>query len=242
MSENKKECFCKKNWKLPVGALLLVLFLVLIVLLKTVDVALDAETGKEIGLSSLNFAVRDAIGVHLRFYDVTEYFGYLAIALAAGFAIWAAVRFFASRFSLRKMGFDFVVLACLYAAVILFYLLFEIAVINFRPLLLDGTTPEASFPSSHTMLSIAVFVSAARILYRRFALRVSPVLFSLPFYLLAAFVTVARLLSGVHWLTDIVGGVLLASALLFLFSFFSDRVPIETDEKKEQNEEPAPAE
>ena len=154
MSENKKECFCKKNGKLLLGALFLVLFLLLIVLLKTVDVTIDETTGKEIGLSSLNFAVRDAIGVHLRLYDVTEYFGYLAIALAAGFAVFAAVRFFTSRFSLRKMGFDFVVLACLYAAVVLFYVLFEIAVVNYRPILLDSTTPEASFPSSHTMLSI----------------------------------------------------------------------------------------
>ena len=89
--------------------------------------------------------------------------------------------------------------------------------------------------------AITVFVSAARILYRRFNLRVSPVLFSLPFYLLAAFVTVARLLSGVHWLTDIVGGVLLSTALLFLFSFFSDRVKVEQDDK-EETEEPAPAE
>ena len=239
MSDLKEKDFFKKNRKLLIGAAFLLLFIVLIVLLKTADVALDAETGKEIGLSSLNFAVRDAIGVHLRLYDVTEYLGYFAIALAVGFAIWAAVRFFTSRFNFRKMGFDFVVLGCLYAAVLLCYLLFEIAVVNYRPLLLDGTTPEASFPSSHTMLSITVFVSAARIVYRRFNLRVSPVLFQLPFYLVATFVTVARLLSGVHWLTDVIGGVLLASALLFLFSFFSDRVPAEPD--KEETEEPAPA-
>ena len=240
MADKNETCFCKKNWKLLVGAAFFVLFLILIVLLKAVDVELDANTGKEIGLSSVNFAARDAIGERFGLYDLTEYLGYLAILVAACFAVWAVVRFFFARFDLRKTGLDFAVLAGLYAAVICFYVLFELWVVNYRPLLLEGKA-EASFPSSHTMLAITVFVSAGRILYRRFVLRVSPVLFSLPFYLLAAFVTVARLLSGVHWLTDILGGVLLAAALLFLFSFFSDRVPVKTDEK-EENEEPAPAE
>ena len=240
MADKNGTCFCKKNWKLIVGAAFFVLFLVLIVLLKAVDVELDANTGKEIGLSSLNFAARDAIGERFGLYDLTEYLGYLAILIAACFAVWAVVRFFFARFDLRKTGLDFAVLAGLYVAVIFFYVLFEFLVINYRPILLDGKA-EASFPSSHTMLAITVFVSASRILYRRFNLRVSPVLFSLPFYLLAAFVTVARLLSGVHWLTDIVGGVLLSTALLFLFSFFSDRVKVEQDDK-EETEEPAPAE
>ena len=240
MADKNETCFCKKNWKLLVGAACFVLFLVLIVLLKAVDVELDANTGKEIGLSSVNFAARDAIGERFGLYDLTEYLGYLAILIAACFAVWAVVRFFFARFDLRKTGLDFAVLAGLYVAVIFFYVLFEFLVINYRPILLDGKA-EASFPSSHTMLAITVFVSASRILYRRFNLRVSPVRVSLPFYLLAAFVTVARLLSGVHWLTDILGGVLLSCALLFLFSFFSDRVPVKTDEK-EETEEPAPAE
>lgn len=237
MSENKKECFFKKNWKLIVGAGCFVLFLLLIVLLKTVGVKTDAATGKEIGLSGLNFAVRDAIGLHMRWYDLTEYFGYFAIAAAAAFAVWAIVRFFLARFDFRKMGFDFLVLGALYLAVVCFYVLFEVAVVNYRPILLDGVA-EASFPSSHTVISITVFVSAARILHRRFLPIASPVLFSLPFWALAAFVTVGRLISGVHWLTDIIGGVLLSLVLFFLFSFFSDRVPIEKDEK-EENDVPA---
>ena len=232
MSDLKEKDFFKKNRKLLIGAAFLLLFIVLIVLLKTADVALDEVTGKEIGLSGVNLAVRDAIGEHYRLYDLTQYLGYFAILIAAGFAVWACVRFCFARFKFRKMGFDFLVLAALYVAVLLFYVFFEVVVINYRPVLLEGKA-EASFPSSHTMLSITVFVSAAKILYRRFAPSVSPVLFSLPFWALAAFVAVARLFSGVHWLTDILGGVLLSLALIFFFSFFSDRVPIETDEKKE---------
>jgi len=239
MTDLKPESFFKKYWKLLVGAALLVLFLILIVLLKTVDVEPDPSTGKNIGLSSVNFAVRDAVGKHLRLYDLTRYLGYLAILVAAGFAVWAGARWAFSRFSFRSMGFDFLVLGALYLSAILFYVLFEIAVVNYRPLLLGGKA-EASFPSSHTVLSIVVFVSAARILYRRFAPRVHPILFSLPFYLLAAFAVVARLISGVHWLTDIVGGCLLSIALLFLFSFFSDLVPVDYDEKEEAEPETLP--
>ena len=235
-----EKCFFKKNWKLLIGALFFSLFLLLIVLLKTVDVEIDGATGKEIGLSGLNFAARDAIGEHYALYDLTEYLGYFAILIAAGFAIWACVRFFFARFDLRKMGFDFLVLAALYVAVLLFYVFFELVVINYRPVLLDGKA-EASFPSSHTMLSITVFVSAATVLYRRFTPRVSPIVFSLPFWVVAAFVAVARLFSGVHWLTDILGGVLLSLALVFFFSFFSDRIPVAHDENNEETA-PEPAE
>ena len=234
MTEKNEKTFFEKYWKLLVGAAFLVAFIVLIVLLKTVDVALDENAGKEIGLSSVNFAARDAVGVHLRFYDLTQYIGYFAILSAASFAVWAAVRFFLSRFDLRKTGIDFLVLGGLYLAVILFYVFFEIVIVNYRPVLLEGTTPEASFPSSHTVLSIIVFISAARLLHRRFALRVNYLLFSLPFYALAVFTVVARFVSGVHWLTDIVGGVLLSAALLFFFTFFSDLVPVETDDRKEE--------
>ena len=242
MADLNEKSFFKKNWKLMIGALFFVLFLLLIVLLKTVDVELDGATGKPIGLSGLNFAARDAIGEHYALYDLTEYLGYFAILVAAGFAIWAFVRFCFARFDLRKMGFDFLVLAALYLAVLLFYVFFELVVINYRPVLLDGAA-EASFPSSHTMLSITVFVSAATVLYRRFTPRVSQIVFSLPFWVVAVFVAVLRLFSGVHWLTDIVGGVLLSLSLVFLFSFFSDFVPVEHDEKKEAEEtDPAPAE
>ncbi|MBP5428299.1 MAG: phosphatase PAP2 family protein [Clostridia bacterium] len=231
MADLQPKSFFKKNWKPLVGAAFLLLFVILIALLKTVDVEINAETGKEIGLSSVNFAVRDAVGEHYRLYDLTQYLGYFAILLAAGFAVWAGVRVLYFRFSFRKAGIDFLVLGGLYLVTVLFYVLFEIAVVNYRPILLDGKA-EASFPSSHTVLSIIVFASAARMLYRRFAPRVNYLLFSLPFYALAAFAVVARLLSGVHWLTDIIGGVLLSVALLFLFSFFSDLVPIDSDEKK----------
>lgn len=237
MAESRKENFCKKNWKWLVGAAFLLLFLILIILLKTVDVEINEAIGKEIGLSRINVTVHNAIGVHFRWYDATEYIGYFAILAAAGFAVWAGVRLLVSRFSIRKMGLDFLVLGGLYIVVILCYVFFEFAVVNYRPILLDGKA-EASFPSSHTVLSIVVFVSAAKILYRRFAPRVSPILFSLPFWALAAFTVSGRLVSGVHWLTDVIGGVLLSLALLFIFSFFSDLVPIETDENKETENKP----
>ena len=230
--------FIKKNLRAILGAFFLLLFVLLIVLLKTVDVEIDPATGKEIGLSSLNFKVRDAIGTNMSWYDVTEYLGYFSIAFAAAFAGWAAVRLILSRFSLRKMGLDFLVLGCLYAAVVLFYVFFEIVVVNYRPILLESTTPEASFPSSHTFLSITVLSSAPIILHRRFCEKVSPLLFSIPFWGVSAFAAVGRLLSGVHWLTDIVGGVLLAIALVLLFAFASNLVSVKTEEAEKDEKAP----
>ena len=103
MADLQPKSFFKKNWKLLVGAALLLLFAILVALLKTVDVAPNGENGT-IGLSTVNFAVRDAVGEHYRLYDLTQYLGYFAILLAAGFAVWAGVRVLYFRFSFRKAG------------------------------------------------------------------------------------------------------------------------------------------
>jgi undecaprenyl-diphosphatase len=38
--------------------------------------------------------------------------------------------------------------------------------------------------------------------------------------LLAAITVLFRFLSGVHWFTDILGGILISASLLFLFAYF----------------------
>lgn len=137
-----------------------------------------------------------------------------------GFAALGAVQF-ATRMSLLRVDPDILLLGAYYVAVILFYLLFEAAPINYRPLPIDGVM-EASYPSSTTLLVLSVMPTLCYQVGRRSN---SPLLmkatraFVIAF---SAFMVFGRLVSGVHWATDIVGAVLLAFGLFSMYRFAVD--------------------
>lgn len=205
----------KKNW---IGfAAFTVAFCILVVLLLTCNVAPVGPAGTKIGLSGLNVAVHQALGTNELFYELTELFGLAALAVCGAFAVVGLVQLI-RRKSLKQVDRRIYALAGLYVLTLLLYVLFEKVVINYRPVLMPGElAPEAAFPSSHTMLILVVFGSAVEAVgayIKRKGLRIALQLVGV----LGMVVTVVgRLLSGVHWLTDIVGSVLLSLALLNLY-------------------------
>ena len=191
------------------------LFLLLILLIKVVDVAAVGPEGTEIGLSKLNVAVHDLFGENLGWYKVTNILGYLAILIALGFAAIGGLQLIHRR-SIMKVDKEILLLGCLYVVTVIFYVLFEKVVINYRPILMpDGEGIEASFPSSHTVLSCVILGSGLFLLkkYTKKNKNVQLVL-TVVFAVMLALIVAGRLISGVHWFTDIVGGVLLSAALL----------------------------
>ncbi len=194
------------------------LFAGLIALLKTYDIAAAGPDGSEIGFSNINQRVHDATGVNMSWYDVTDYIGYAAIAICAAFALAGLIQLI-KRKSLLKVDREILSLGVLYIAVIGFYALFEKVVINYRPVIMPGETePEASFPSSHTMLIVTVMIATMMVSGKY--IKNKGLLACVRAVCIAAsvFTVCGRLYSGVHWFTDIVGGVLLSAALLFEFS------------------------
>ena len=126
------------------------------------------------------------------------------------------------RKSLLKVDRDILILGGFYIVVLAAYLLFETVVINFRPVLIDGKL-EASYPSSTTMLALCILPTAMMQLKTRIrgdAVRraILGILAAFTF-----FMVVGRLISGVHWLTDIIGGVLLSVGLVMLYAFAAKR-------------------
>ena len=191
------------------------LFLLLIVLLKTVDVAAVGPEGTEIGLSKLNVAIHDLFGEDLGWYKVTNILGYLAILIALCFAALGGLQLIRRR-SVLKVDKEILLLGCLYVVTVIFYVLFEKVIVNYRPILMpDGEGIEASFPSSHTVLSCVILGSGLFLLkkYTKKNKNVQLVL-TVVFAVMLALIVAGRLISGVHWFTDIVGGVLLSAALL----------------------------
>jgi undecaprenyl-diphosphatase len=88
--------------------------------------------------------------------------------------------------------------------------------INYRPILIDGRM-EASYPSSTTLLVLAEMPTLVWQMRSRagFAKYRRPLCFAANMFL--AFMVVGRLISGVHWLTDIVGAVLLSGGLYGIY-------------------------
>ena len=212
--------FIMKSKKLTAGAVLLVLFLILIVLIKTVDVQPVGPENSQIGLAAINTSFHNLTGLQMTLYKVTQVTGYLAILSVVIFGLWGVWQLI-QRKSIARMDKDILLLGGLYAALAVCYLFFEKCIINYRPVILDEGL-EASFPSSHTMLAMCLMLAAMEQLRRRLKDQPLGRILSMVCAVLLAVTVIGRLLSGVHWLTDILGGLLLGGALYLFYAGLID--------------------
>lgn len=195
---------------------LFLLFALLTAAVLAVDVRPIGPEGSRIGLAALNGAVFAAIGTNAGWDLATDLLGAAALLTAVGFAglgLWQLAR----RRSLARVDGDLLLLGGVYLLAALFYLLFECFTVNFRPILVEGAL-EAAFPSSHTLLVVCILSTAILQLRRRLAR--GPIRAALSALAAAgmALTAVGRLCSGMHWLTDILGGILLGLALTALYA------------------------
>ena len=194
------------------------LTLLLIILLRFVDVAPIGPAGTCVGLSHLNRFVFELCGVHILWYEITDWLGVAAILTAFLFAAAGLVQLVKRR-NLCKVDGELLLLGGLYLAVIGLYVFFEHAIVNVRPILMPGAAqPEASFPSSHTMIVCVIMGSAIMLCGRYIKRKVLCRTLQAICALIIGITVIGRLLSGVHWFTDIIGGVLISISLLALFS------------------------
>ncbi len=191
------------------------MFILLILLLKTVDVSAIGPQGSLVGLSNLNKTVFDAIGSNEFWYNLTEIFGYLSILVAVGFGCLGLYQLI-KRKSLKKVDKNLYALLGIYILVGITYILFEKVIINFRPILNEEL--EASFPSSHTLLVLCILgtgiiESDYLIKDKKINLTVKIIAFAIMLLTI-----VGRMLSGVHWFTDILGGIFISASFISLYS------------------------
>ncbi len=201
----------------------LILFLLTAVAVKTVDVAPIGPEDTSIGLAGINSPIHEATGLNMRLYKLTGYLGILSILAGlcfAGFGLVQLIR----RKSLMKVDRELLVMGGLYIILAVLYVLFEFVVINRRPVILpDDVHPEASFPSSHTLLTFVILGSIMTVIGKYVKNRSLRSLIQVVCGVLILLMVFARLFSGVHWFTDIMASVFLGAALLFLFTAVLDK-------------------
>ena len=208
----------KRKYILPIISFLL--FVSLIVLIKTVDVSPTGVGDTKIGLYHLNSAVHSALGTNAVWYKITEITGLLSIASGSVFAVLGLLQLI-KRKSLFKVDSEILTLGGLYISLGLIYVFFEKVIINYRPIIMPGETlPEASFPSSHTVLAVAVAGSVFMLVSKYVKNQNILTVIKAACAVLAVITVVGRFLSGVHWPTDILGGIILSVCLLSLFRAF----------------------
>lgn len=207
----------KKNGKrlLFLGSIFIGAFIIWTLLIQKVDVQPLGVNGTNIGFSKINCWFHQLTGVHMEIYNITDWLGLVPIFICISFGGIGFVQLIKRR-SLFKVDCDIIFLGIYYVIVIFSYLIFEMMPINYRPILIEGFL-EASYPSSTTLLVLCVMPTLIEQMNRRSKNVIVRRIVQVLVICFSVFMVFGRLISGVHWLTDIVGSVMLSVGLFCIY-------------------------
>ena len=197
-----------------ISGILLLIAITFTILVKVVDVKQIGVNNSSIGFATLNQFIFETTGVNMIWYHITDWLGLIPVFMAIVYAFIGLIQFIKRR-SIFKVDKEIILLGLYYIIVIALYVFFEKVIINYRPILMNGFL-EASYPSSHTLMTICICGSSILINKKLFNNKITKVINYLSIIIITITV-VGRLISGVHWFTDIIGGILISSGLLMTF-------------------------
>ena len=203
----------KKNVRITLTAF--IAFVLWTVAITKIDLQAIGPRGNVVGFETLNDAFHKMTGVHLWLYEVTDWLGLVAIVFVLGFGVLGLIQLIRRR-NLFKVDSDIIILGVFYILVIIGYVVFEEFAINYRPVIIEGRL-ESSYPSSTTLLILCVMPTAILQLKNRIKSVVVKNIIVLVISVFTLFMVIGRTISGVHWLTDIIGGILLSISLVMLY-------------------------
>ena len=207
-------------------------FVLWTVMIQYIDVQAVGQNGTRIGFAAFNMWFHQLTDVHLTLYTITDWLGLVPIFICLCFGVLGLVQLI-NRRSLYRVDQDILLLGVYYVLVIFCYLVFEMIPINYRPVLIEERL-EASYPSSTTLLVLSVMPTLMFQAYRRARdplIKRTAAVFVIIF---SVFMVIGRLLSGVHWATDIVGSILLSAGL---FSLYRSAVLFADGKREKQHSE-----
>ena len=197
-----------------ISGILLLIAITFTILVKVVDVKQIGVNNSSIGFATLNQFIFETTGVNIIWYHITDWLGLIPVFTAIVYAFIGLIQLIKRR-SIFKVDKEIILLGLYYIIVIALYVFFEKVIINYRPILMNGFL-EASYPSSHTLMTICICGSSILINKKLFNNKITKVINYLSIIIITITV-VGRLISGVHWFTDIIGGILISSGLLMTY-------------------------
>ncbi len=203
----------KKNLKM--SFIFLIGFVVWTYLVQIVDVGMIGESQTSVGFSSMNEWFFSFTGVHMLIYYITDWLSLIPLGVCLFFGVIGLIQL-VKRKNIFKVDYDILVLGVYYIFVIAIYILFEIIPINYRPILINGIK-EVSYPSSTTLLVLTVMLSLSFQIKRRMPNNKLKKLALIVNGLFCVFMVGGRAVSGVHWLSDIIGSLMLSFGLYYLY-------------------------
>ncbi|MBE6718641.1 MAG: phosphatase PAP2 family protein [Ruminococcaceae bacterium] len=211
----------KENQKYFFIALLLIFAFVLwTILICFVDVRKIGPKESEVGFALVNGFFHNLTGINMRLYIITDWLSLIPFCFIIGFALLGLIQWIKHK-SIKKVDYSIFILGGFYIVVMALFILFEILVINYRPVLINGIL-EASYPSSTTMLVMCVMPTSLMQLNNRIHNKALKKCIAFLIITFTAFMVIGRLISGVHWLTDIIGGALLSAGLITMYYYVSN--------------------
>ena len=196
---------------------MLTAFVLWTVAVQFIDVRTIGPNGSSVGFATINGFVHKLTGVHMSLYNVTDWLGLVPVFVAMGFALFGFAQWI-KRKHLSKVDYSIFVLGGFYIAVMAVYILFEMITVNHRPVLIDVIL-EKSYPSSTTLIVMCVMPTAIMQFNSRIKNTVLKKTMSFLITAFIVFMVIGRLVSGVHWFTDIIGGALLSAGLVALYRY-----------------------
>ena len=201
----------KKKRNFFISTIIILLAVLFTILVKVVDVKQVGVNGTSIGFATLNQFVFKTTGVNMIWYHITDWLGLVPIFMAIAYALIGLIQLI-KRKSLFKVDKKIIILGLFYIVVISIYIFFEKVIVNYRPILMNGFL-EASYPSSHTLMTICLCGSSIIVNKKLFNNKITK-LMNLLSLVIIIITVIGRLISGVHWFTDIIGGIFISIALL----------------------------
>ena len=179
-----------------------------------IDCASIGPKSTTVGFATVNRFVHAFTGVHMSLYVLSDWLSLVPLGIILFFGLLGLCQW-VQRKKLKYVDRSILALGVFYLVVMGAYVFFEVYVVNYRPILIDGVL-EPSYPSSTTMLVMTVMPTAIMQLRERVKnLRIRQWA-SVVMAVFTIAMVLARLVSGVHWFSDIIGGALLSAGLVFM--------------------------
>ena len=164
----------------------------------------------------MNSAIFDFFGVNKAWDKVTDILLCTILAVFAVFGIMGIVQL-VKRKNIIKVDKELVCMIPILILMVIIYAVFnKIWIINYRPVLIDGVA-EVSFPSSHVLASFTLSLMMMIALPKYIEKKKRRIVIDVMLGLLVAAIAFGRVASGMHWFSDVCGGIVFGIILVVTY-------------------------